>query len=126
MLRIIAEAFLFALGALKGSPLRTSLSLLGVTVGIFAIVGVFTAVDSLERSIRQSMSFIGEGVIYVQKWPWSFTPNYPWWRYLKRPVVKKREFDFIEAHLKEAKAAALMVERQGVIFKRDSYCRIRY
>ena len=121
MLRLIAEAFLFALGALKGSPLRTSLSLLGVTVGIFAIVGVFTAVDSLERSIRQSMSFIGEGVIYVQKWPWSFTSNYPWWRYLKRPVVKKREFDFIEAHLKEAKAAALMVERQGVIFKRESY-----
>ena len=118
MIRLIAEAFLFAVGALRGSPLRTSLSLLGVTVGIFAIVGVFTAVDSLERSIRQSMSFIGDGVLYVQKWPWVFTPDFPWWSYIKRPVVKKREFDFVEAHLRESQATALMVERQGAIFKR--------
>ena len=74
-LRLVLESFRFAVQALRANPLRTILSLLGVTVGIFAIISVFTIVDSLERSIRGSMSFVGEKVIYVQKWPWSFGPN---------------------------------------------------
>ena len=52
---------------------RTILSLLGVTVGIFAIIAVLTVVDSLERSIKESLSFLGSEVVYVQKWP--FVPE---------------------------------------------------
>ncbi len=76
-IQLIFESFRFALQALKSNLLRTVLSLLGVTVGIFAIIAVFTVIDSLERNIRQSMAFLGDKVIYVQKFPWSFGPNYP-------------------------------------------------
>ena len=54
------------------------LSLLGVTIGIFAIIAVFTLVDSLERNIKDSLSFIGDKVVYVEKWPWSFGSDYQW------------------------------------------------
>ena len=76
-LRLTLESLRFALDALKSNLLRTVLSLLGVTVGIFAIIAVFTVVDSLEASVRRSMDFVGDKVIYVAKWPWTFGPRLP-------------------------------------------------
>lgn len=105
------ESIRFALGALMANLLRTLLSLLGVTVGIFAIIAVFTLVDSLEISIRQSMSFFGEKVIYVQKWPWIFQENYPWYRYVNRPVSSMTDFRFLEKNLTHADALSLYVSK---------------
>ncbi len=55
---LFLESIAFSLGALKSNLLRTILSLLGVTVGIFSIIAVFTLVDSLEKSIKDSMNFL--------------------------------------------------------------------
>lgn len=101
-LRLTLESFRFAWQALKSNLLRTILSLLGVTVGIFAIIAVFTVVDSLEKNIRDSMSFVGDKVIYVQKWPWAFGGDYPWWKYFNRPVPTVREFREIQRTLNPA------------------------
>ncbi|RSK31124.1 ABC transporter permease [Hymenobacter metallilatus] len=101
-LRLTLESFRFAWQALKANLLRTILSLLGVTVGIFAIIAVFTIVDSLEKNIRDSMSFVGDKVIYVQKWPWAFGGDYPWWKYFNRPVPTVREFREIQRTLNPA------------------------
>ncbi len=73
--RLIFESLRFAWNALLVNPLRTILSLLGVTIGIFAIIGVFTIVDSLENSIKGSLSFLGQNVLYVEKWPYGFDNN---------------------------------------------------
>jgi hypothetical protein len=64
-LRQIYESLRFAAKALKSNVLRRRLSLLGVTVGIFAIISVLTVVDSLERSIKDSLNFLGTGVIML-------------------------------------------------------------
>ena len=53
-IRLVWESFGFAWRALRANLLRTILSLLGVTVGIFAIIAVLTVVNSLEKSIRSS------------------------------------------------------------------------
>ncbi|RYU80085.1 ABC transporter permease [Hymenobacter persicinus] len=98
-LRLTLESFRFAWQALKSNLLRTILSLLGVTVGIFAIIAVFAVVDSLEANVRQSMSFVGDKVIYVGKWPWSFGGDYPWWKYFNRPVPTVREFRELQRNL---------------------------
>ena len=66
-IRLTLESFRFAWDALKSNLLRTILSLLGVTVGIFAIIAVFTVVDSLEANIRSSLDFVGDKIISVQK-----------------------------------------------------------
>jgi putative ABC transport system permease protein len=105
------ESIQFAFGALRSNLLRTLLSLLGVTVGIFAIISVFTLVDSLELNIRQSMSFFGDKVLYVQKWPWIFENSYPWYRYVNRPVASPNDFRFLEKNLQNAEAVALYASK---------------
>jgi putative ABC transport system permease protein len=92
--RLIYESFSFAWNSLKVNKLRTLLSLLGITIGIFAIISVFTVIDSLERYIRQSLNTFGSNMVYIEKWPW--TPpegetEYPWWKYLNRPVPDFQE-----------------------------------
>jgi putative ABC transport system permease protein len=105
----VYESLIFAYQALRSNIMRTTLSLLGVSVGIFAIVAVFTAVDSLNKNIRSEIdSFAGSGVLYVGKWPWIMQNNYPWWKYLNRPEMKYAEFQFLKDNLKSAKAIAII------------------
>lgn len=107
-LRQTFESFRFAWQALRSNVLRTMLSLLGVTIGIFAIIAVFTLVDSLERNIKDSLSFIGDKVVYVQKWPWVFGGEYQWWKYFQRPEPTYTEFRFLQDKLENAKAMVAM------------------
>lgn len=101
---LFAESIRFAFHALVVNKLRTILSLLGVTIGIFAIISVFTIVDSLERSIRTSVQALGDNVIYVQKWPWAGGSDFPWWKYFKRPLPEYEEADKIRARSNYAEA----------------------
>jgi len=119
------ESFRFAWNALKMNLFRTMLSLLGVTVGIFAIIGVFTIVDSLERSIKDSLSFLGSGVIYVDKWPFTQDANgeYNWWDFWRRPNPSYNEYKFLNENLK-SKSAIAIYSRDGrsiMKFKSNSY-----
>ncbi len=98
-IRLFLESFRFAYNSLVVNPLRTFLSLLGITIGIFCIISVFTIIDSLERTIRNSMEKLGSNVVYIQKWPWAPPPgekDYPWWKYLNRPVPKLVELEEIK------------------------------
>ena len=97
-LNLIKESFLFAISALKVNRLRTLLTLLGITIGIFAIISVFTVLDSLENTIRNSLSSLGDDVVYIQKWPWAPPPGeeYKWWEYLNRPVPSQKEYEQIK------------------------------
>ena len=109
IVRQVLESFRFAWQALRSNLLRTMLSLLGVTIGIFAIIAVFTLVDSLERNIKDSLSFIGSNVIYVQKWPWSFGEGeYQWWKYFQRPEPSMNEFRFLSDKLENAQVVVAM------------------
>jgi putative ABC transport system permease protein len=118
----IFESFRFAWRALRANLLRTILSLLGVTVGIFAIISVLTLVDSLEKNIKDSLDFLGTGVIYLQKWP--FLPEgqeeYKWWEYLRRPNSSYNEYKFLEANLKHASAISIFSGRGNQTIKRGS------
>ncbi|HEX7584885.1 MAG TPA: ABC transporter permease [Prolixibacteraceae bacterium] len=92
--RLILESFSFAFNSLQGNKLRTFLSLLGITIGIFAIISVFTVIDSLESYIRSSLNSLGSNMVYIQKWPWAppeGESEYPWWKYLNRPVPNMEE-----------------------------------
>jgi len=121
-LRQIYESFRFAWKALKSNLLRTVLSLLGVTIGIFAIITVLTLVDSLEKNIKDSLNFIGSGVIYVQKWPWLADNDgqYKWWEFWRRPTPSFAEYKLLQQNLKHASAIAISVDRDNTIIKRES------
>ena len=119
-LRLIFESFGFAWRALKSNILRTILSLLGVTIGIFAIIAVLTLVDSLEKNIKDSFDFLGTGVIYAEKWPFVGGPDFPWWEYWRRPNASYNEYKFLEANLKTQAAIAIFAVKGNSTIKRGS------
>lgn len=122
-LKLIFESFRFAIGALKGNLLRTVLSLLGVTVGIFAIIAVFTIVDSLEKNIKESFSFLGSGVIYLEKWPFPGGDNggeYKWWDYWNRPNASFNEFKFLQANLQNHDGLTIFAVRGNAVIRNGS------
>ena len=91
-LRLILESLFFSFNAIIANPIRTFLSLLGVTIGIFTIIAVLSLVDSLEDSIQDSLDFLGTDNLRVEKWPWEFdNPGYEWWKFWKRPEWTKRK-----------------------------------
>lgn len=119
-LKLFTESILFALNALVVNKLRTFLSLLGVTIGIFAIISVFTMVDSMEQNLQTSIASLGDNVIFVQKWPWSFSDNYPWWKYINRPEPSLRDLDAINKNCETAEASAFIFDAEKDVEFRNS------
>lgn len=121
ILSLFKEALFFAWQSLVANKLRSFLSLLGITIGIFAIILVFTIVDSLESNIRGSIQTLGNNVVYIQKWPWTFGPDYPWWKYINRPTPQYYELDEIKRKCKSTDALAYrMGARKTVKYKSNS------
>jgi putative ABC transport system permease protein len=107
-IKLLRESYLFAITSLMVNKLRTILSLLGITIGIFAIISVFTVVDSMEHEIRSSIESLGNNVLFVQKWPWSFGSDYAWWKYMNRPVPKIDDMEAIQRKSNSTESAAIM------------------
>jgi putative ABC transport system permease protein len=94
-LRLLKESFGFAMNALRNNKLRTLLSLLGVTVGIFSIIAVLAAVDSLDRKITKDLSSLDKNTIYLMKF--SFGPSdIPQWKREQFPNVKYDEYTYMK------------------------------
>ncbi len=116
VLKLIWESFRFAIQALQANLTRTLLSLLGVTIGIFAIIAVFTLVDSLENNIKSSFSFLGTNVIRVDRFPFSSGPQeYPWWRYYQRPPGTYAEYTFLKERLTNIEAITISASASAIL-----------
>jgi putative ABC transport system permease protein len=96
LLSIVWNSFKMAMQELKVNKLRTFLSLFGITIGIFCIIGVLTTVNSLEYKVQSDISALGSNTIYIDKWEYGGGPDYPWWKYIKRPQPKFDEVKFIK------------------------------
>jgi len=102
ILKLIGESFRFAFDALRQNKLRTMLSLLGITIGIFAIIFVFSAADTFRSKLQASIDKLGSKTIFVQKWPWGGFGDYPWWKYMNRPVPSLRDYELLRDRLEHA------------------------
>ena len=120
ILKLIRESFLFAYDALRQNKLRTLLSLLGVTIGIFTIIAVFSAVDTLRNNLQKSVNKLGSNSIYIQKWPWVGEDNFPWWKYMQRPVPKLRDFAQMQRRSQTAKAISYEISIDNRTVKYES------
>lgn len=112
-----SESLYFAYQALKLNKVRAFLSLIGITIGIFSIISVFAVLDSLKSSIHSTIESLGNNIVYVQKWPWEFSNDYPWWKYLSRPVVTVEEANEI---------ANRSVKASSVVFTAKSMKNVEY
>ncbi|HEX2629300.1 MAG TPA: ABC transporter permease [Chitinophagaceae bacterium] len=108
-IEIIASSFKMALQELWKNKLRTFLSLFGITIGIFCIIGVLATVNSLEKNIQNEVKSLGSNSIYIDKWQWGGGPDYPWWKYVNRPSPKYSELGEIKARTPSAQYAAFAI-----------------
>lgn len=104
-LRLFKESFFFAVNALINNKLRTFLSLIGVTVGIFSIIAVLAAVDSLDQSIKGQLEGIDKNTMYVTRF--SFGPtDVPRWLRENFPQTGYDDFEFIRRNVPDIQASA--------------------
>lgn len=121
-IQISFTSFKMAFQELRVNKLRTFLSLLGVTIGIFCIVAVSTVLDSLEKNIRTSVATLGNDVIYIGKWPWMDEGGeYKWWEYWRRPVAKISDLRAIERQGLTAQYATICYSESDITAKQNQH-----
>lgn len=107
-LRLLKESLTFAINALRNNKLRTFLSLLGVTIGIFSIIAILAAVDSLDRKIREDMDKVDKNTMYLKRF--SFAPtDIPVWRREQFPHVTYEEYQYLKDAVQGAEELAYQV-----------------
>lgn len=113
-LEIVGSSFKMAVVELWKNKLRTFLSLFGITIGIFCIIGVLATVNSLEHNIQSEIKSLGTNTIYIDKWDYSAGGghDYPWWKYVNRPSPKFEEVKHIRERTGTAKYAAFAINAQ--------------
>lgn len=112
----IAQAF----QELRANRLRTFLSLLGVTIGIFCIIGVYTVLDSMQNNIRDNMATLGSDVLYINRKPWmDENGEYKWWEFLRRKPLSERELNAIKTRVHGVKYAAISYTKGVNVKYRD-------
>lgn len=120
-IKLFKESFFFALHEIVVNKIRTLLSLLGITIGIFSVISVFTVFDSMENEIRTSINSLGNDVLFVQKWPWAMGGDYPWWKYMMRPEPSLADLKEIEKRSQAAIASAYLTNvSRTVKFRNNS------
>ncbi|MEM9824301.1 MAG: ABC transporter permease [Bacteroidota bacterium] len=105
-LKIILESMRQAGQQLMANKLRSFLSLLGISIGIFCIIGVKTAVDSLEDNIRGDFEQLGSDVVYVSKFSWVEDPQANFQKIMRRPNPDFNDYKAIQKRSDFAKAVS--------------------
>lgn len=116
--QIIYTSIIQAMHELRVNKLRTFLSLLGITIGIFCIVAVSTVLDSMKNNIKNEISGLGSDVLYIGRWPWMDEGGeYKWWEFLRRPSMGPKELKAVQRDVKTIDYAALSYRDGGLTIK---------
>ncbi len=121
-IKILWSSLKMAAQELRMNKLRTFLSLLGITIGIFCIIAVFTATNSLERNIRNGLESLGSDVIFIEKWPWDGGPDMPWWKFVNRPQPEYKEIHALKekTHTVQYTAFAFSADGKRIEYKGEA------
>jgi putative ABC transport system permease protein len=109
-----------ALQEFRSNKLRTFLSLLGITFGIFCIISVLAVISSMKTTIQNDINALGTNSIFVDKWQYVNDGEYPWWRYYKRPTPKYHELKEIKERVPIIQNAFFMTEIDQTFFEYES------
>src|ERR1700712_2532519 len=112
-LEIVWNSLKMALSEFRSNKLRTFLSLFGITVGIFCIIGVLATVDSLQRNVQNDIKSLGSKTIYIDKW--DYTGQIQWWKLINRPVPKYEEVKMLKQRSELAQNVAFNIRNSTKI-----------
>jgi putative ABC transport system permease protein len=118
--QIIGTSIIQAFRELRANKLRSFLSLLGITIGIFCIIAVLTALDSMKNNIQKEVSTLGSDVLYVGRWPWMDEGGeYKWWEYWRRPGVTPAQAKAVETLVPDVAFATICLPNSRMTVKHN-------
>jgi putative ABC transport system permease protein len=124
---IVWTSFKMAIQEFRSNKLRTFLSLLGITFGIFCIISVLSTISSMQLAVNNDLKSFGNKTIYIDKWQYSGGPDYPWWKYVKRPVPKFDEVKLIKLKVPDAASVSFGIDgNANVDFGDNSLTGVQY
>ncbi len=118
-LKNVYEGLKIAIHAIWANKLRAFLTTFGIIIGIVSVTTMATVIDGINRGFESSLDMLGKDVLYVQKWPWSFGPNYKWWDYINRREMKASYAEKIMDYSHYATAVAPLAQRSVSIKYED-------
>ncbi|MEO8772072.1 MAG: ABC transporter permease [Ferruginibacter sp.] len=118
-LNILLNSIRLTFQELMANKLRSALSLTGIAFGIFCIIGVLAAVNSLERNIQSEVKSLGDNTIYIDKWDYSGGPDQPFWKFRARPVMKYEEAAMIKQRSELLYDVSFLMQTGGSISHKD-------
>lgn len=125
ILRSLSEGFKIAWAALWANKLRAFLTTFGIVIGIVSVTTMATLIDGVNRGFESSVNMLGQNVLYVQKWPWSFGPNYNWWDYINRQEMQVNYAERLQELSQTATAvSAIMGRNDAVRFESETAERV--
>ena len=65
---VIKESFRMTIDAIRQNKLRSMLTLLGISIGVFSVIGVMTAIRTLEFSVESGLNVFGTNTFVIQKY----------------------------------------------------------
>lgn len=127
VLEILGSSLNLTWQEFKSHKIRTLLSLTGVAFGIFCIISVLATVDSLERQVQKDIKALGANTVYIDKWVYAGGPDYPWWRYVKRPAPSYEEMQLVKQKVPAASNVAFNISSNSYVgFEDDVVNSINY
>lgn len=117
---IIWTSFKMALQEFRSNKLRTFLSLLGITFGIFCIISVLSTISSMQLAVNNDIKSMGNKTIYIDKWQYGGGPDFPWWKYIKRPTPKYEEMKLLRLKVPDAPHMAFGIEMSSNVDYNDN------
>jgi putative ABC transport system permease protein len=82
----LSESWKIAVAQMRSNLTRSTLTALGVIIGIVAVTLMGTAIGGISIGFDRSMAVLGDDVLYVTQWPWK--PVDDWWNYRDRKKIK--------------------------------------
>jgi putative ABC transport system permease protein len=82
----LMEAWRIAAAQMRANITRSTLTALGVIIGIVAVTLMGTAINGIQIGFNKSMAVFGDDVLYVEQWPWKRVSD--WWNYRDRRKIK--------------------------------------
>lgn len=123
LLNIIATSLRMALEEFRANKLRTFLSLFGITIGIFCIIGVLATVNSLKHNVENDLNALGTNSVYIDKWQYASKGENQWWKLMKRPQVTSLEMKQLKLKVPSAENMAFKIQTSNSIEYQDNLLR---
>ncbi|HIC38932.1 MAG TPA: FtsX-like permease family protein [Candidatus Marinimicrobia bacterium] len=99
----LKESLIMAIQSIRQNKLRSSLTLLGIAIGVFSVIGVMTAITTMESSIQSGLNVFGANTFSFQKFPAIHLGGHgSWEKYSKRKSITYDQYEKLRERVKTA------------------------